>query len=374
MPWCPKCKMEYSDGIITCANCSETVTDSLDNTVNELDRYELGQLEEKATAIRLVKYLNYSGIQNVDIKADSESNCYRILVAQSEKNSAIKHYKAFLEVEEELSLQATAKENSTDESNKDEAQLLAEQDTNTSDEDPSDYDVYVREEGDSSDSDVDTRDDEDSSDSDADIQEDYPSAGYEESDDSEDISDDFEEDFNDLDDFNQENSEDTQYEFEDNQDIEVQSSSGSAYVLKKDAYKEHRSSASMFFAFSIGGLIFLGLNVVGIIQFVNGLFSYLVMGAMFVGFFFLGIYSLRKAKEISTGIDAENELTQKINSYLKALGDISSIDEADWSGLTDEVLYFKRTTKLKQMVQQKFGIQNEAYLDVVIEEFYNETV
>ena len=241
MPWCPKCKHEYIDGITICTDCKETLIQSLDHASNELNTYET-----------------------------IETSC-------------------------------------------------------TSDEDPSDYDIYVREDANSLETSDGTLDEE----------------------------------------FTMES---------DEKDSLLNSSSGGAYVMKEDAYKEHRSTASMFFVFSIAGLIFLGLNIVGVIQYINGLFSYLVMGALFVAFFYFGIDSIRKAKEISTGIDAEKELTQKINTYLNSLGEIASIDEADWSGLNDELLFFKRTTKLKQMVIQNFGAQNEAYLDVIIEEFYNANV
>lgn len=433
MPWCPKCKTEYSDGVTTCVDCKEALINSQGNTGNELDTYELAQLEEKTTAIRLVKYLNYSGIQSANIKADSDSKCYRILIDLSDKNSAMKYYNAFLDVEEELSHSAATETDST--ANNDAVELPTKEAFHTSDEDPSDYSVY-------------TRKNRKSSEIDDDIQEDYPSTNCEDGEDTEadlddeqdefeeneadlddeqdefeedeadldDEQDEFEEDeanlddeqdefeeaqadpddeqnefeeaqadfhderediednFNELEDFSQDKPEDNENNFEDNHELEMTSSAGSSYVLKKDAYKEHRSSASMFFVFSIGGLIFLGLNITGILQLINGLFSYFVMGAMFIAFFVLGIYSLRKAKEISTGMDAENELTEKINAYLEGLGDISTIDEADWSGLNDELLYFKRTTKLKQMVLQKFGAQNEAYLDVIIEEFYNANV
>lgn len=249
MPWCPKCKHEYIDGITICADCKVALIQSLDHTSNERNTHET-----------------------------IETSC-------------------------------------------------------TSDKEPSDYDDYVREDTNFLETSVDTLENDSISD--------------------------FDEE-NSLNDSEEENS--------------LLKSTGGAYVMKEDAYKEHRSTASMFFVFSIAGLIFLGLNVIGIIQYINGLFSYLVMGALFVTFFYFGIDSMRKAKEISTGIDAEKEMTQKINTYLKSLGEIASIDEADWSGLNDELLFFKRTTKLKQMVIQNFGAQNEAYLDVIIEDYYNTNV
>ena len=343
MPWCPKCKNEYGDGITICADCKVTLIDSLDSANNEQNTYELAQIDEKATAIRLVKYLKYSGIHYADIRADSNSKCYSILVSLSEKNSAMKYYNAFLDVEEELSLQAASDDSSSDEDSMDD---FDEEDSLMDSEE--DFTINSEEKDSLLDSESEVSD------------------SFEESDE-------IIEDFNDLEEFSSENQNEPENDMKDIESPEYPSS-GSAYVMKEDAYKEHRSTASMFYVFSIAGLIFLGLNVAGVIQYVSGLFSYLVMGALFIAFFYFGIYSSRKAKEISTGIDAENELTQKINTYLNSLGEIPSMDEADWSSLNDELLYFKRTTKLKQMVIKKFGAQNEAYLDVIIEEFYNANV
>ena len=144
----------------------------------------------------------------------------------------------------------------------------------------------------------------------------------------------------------------------------------SAFITKEAAFKEQRSSAIMFFVFSIAGLLFVGLNIAGIIQFINGILSYTVMSGLFLGFLFLGFYSLRKSKEFAAGIDTEKELMTKMNAYLDEI-DISSIDEASWSELSEEVLFFKRNSKLKDLLLAQFGNIDDDFLDYVIEEYYD---
>lgn len=170
-----------------------------------------------------------------------------------------------------------------------------------------------------------------------------------------------------------------EYEYEDNLSDEELTpdataftrANGSTYIMKEDAYKEYRATAMMFFTFSIVGLLFVALNVIGIIPFIQGVFSYVVTGTMFVAFFFFGLHSLQRAKQVSTGIDAENERTRQIHTFLTDLGDLTTLDEESWSQLTDELLYFKRTQKLKELIIEHFGAMDESYLDTIVDEFYN---
>lgn len=310
MPWCPNCNNEYRDGITTCVDCNIPLVDSLPEVAK--DTAELAVVKEKAVALRLVKYLRYSGIASATISADVTERYYRILVNLDVKKEALKHYKAFLIVESERALIQQATQDETVESDEIDEEFK----------DLEDFEPEVP---------------------------------------------DFAEEADEL----EETSEEDELE-------EVKPStkkqSKSLYAKKEDAYKENQSSGIMFLTFSIVGLIFVALNVTKVITFINGILSYTVLTAMFVGFFFLGIYSLKRAKEASGGIDAERELTNNIITYFDSFGDITNIDEADWSDLNDELLYFKRTNLMKKMVTEKFGEQNEDYLDCIIEEYYNSHV
>lgn len=306
MPWCPNCKNEYRDGITTCVDCNIPLVDSLDEVTKETT--ELAVEKEKVVAIRLVKYLRFSGITSATINVDATERCYRILVELDNKKDAMKHYKAFQIVESEKALNQNVELESDD---------IDEEFKNLEDFTPEDPDFT------------------------------------EEAGDIEDAADEVD-------------SEETK--------TSVSKPSKGLYAKKEDAYRENRSSGIMFLTFSIVGLIFVALNATKVITFINGLLSYTVLTAMFLSFFFLGIYSLKRAKEASGHIDAERELTNNITAYFDSFGDITNIDEPDWSDLNDELLYFKRTNLLKRMVIEKFGEQNEDYLDCIIEEYYNSHV
>ena len=54
--------------------------------------------------------------------------------------------------------------------------------------------------------------------------------------------------------------------------------------------------------------------------------------------------------------------------------DVAKIDEPSWSSYSDELLFFYRINKTKKIIQKQMGEMNEAYLDLILEEYYNEHV
>lgn len=143
------------------------------------------------------------------------------------------------------------------------------------------------------------------------------------------------------------------------------------FSKKEDTYKDQRSTGIMLLVFSILGLIFLALNIAGVFHFFNGIFNYCLIGALFLGFLIASFSCFKSAKEAAKGMDAENKLTDDIHAFLTEYVTTSSFDEPDWSNLSNELLFYKRTDKLKALVNEKFGTQDDAYLDCIIEEFYD---
>lgn len=143
------------------------------------------------------------------------------------------------------------------------------------------------------------------------------------------------------------------------------------YDSYETAYKEHRSSAYLFLGFSVLVFIYILLNAFHVIQFISGVFSYCIISALCLGLVFLGLSSLKKVKELSEHLDGEQQLTKKINEFLNDLGGFSKLDEPDWSELSEDVIYFKRTARIRQLLTAEFGELEENYLDKVIEDYYD---
>lgn len=91
MPWCPKCKNEYVDGIAICADCGCTLVDSLEET--EREGLLFGGEEEMRS---LYNFLTCNGIGTAILKQDEREELFEILVSPGEKEKAARFMTIFL--------------------------------------------------------------------------------------------------------------------------------------------------------------------------------------------------------------------------------------------------------------------------------------
>jgi uncharacterized membrane protein YkvA (DUF1232 family) len=95
MPWCPKCKAEFVDGITECSDCKVPLVDELPE---EEELFALYQTKKESIAKKLVKYLEYSGV-DVTSEFSEEDSQYHILVSKEQVKKAKKYFDAFFAVE-----------------------------------------------------------------------------------------------------------------------------------------------------------------------------------------------------------------------------------------------------------------------------------
>lgn len=79
MPWCPKCRNEYVNGITTCTDCGCALVDSLD----EILRVQLASGEETDMAA-LQDFLKCSGITDANLERIKEDEQFCIMVSEAE--------------------------------------------------------------------------------------------------------------------------------------------------------------------------------------------------------------------------------------------------------------------------------------------------
>lgn len=146
-----------------------------------------------------------------------------------------------------------------------------------------------------------------------------------------------------------------------------------SYVSKEDKYQELKSTGYSFLLVSIFGLILLVLNILKVITLFNGIFSYIVLGTLFIIFLYVGISTLRNASQISLEIDAENAQTKEINDWLYEnvrkynLNKILDIKNFEYK----EVYYLKLIEKIKELVKNEFRGLEDNYIESIIEEYYD---
>ena len=108
MPWCPKCKTEYREGITVCADCKVELVEEYKDAVLQ-DATEMlvkVDAEHQMFIKKLHDFLEYSKIPSVVLK---EGDMISVYVTPDDYNQAKKCFKAFYSVETELiSLQQAA--------------------------------------------------------------------------------------------------------------------------------------------------------------------------------------------------------------------------------------------------------------------------
>lgn len=147
------------------------------------------------------------------------------------------------------------------------------------------------------------------------------------------------------------------------------------YVESSKKAQDFKSGAlSLLFVGGIG-LIFIILILLGVIPLHMNLFSkYLilgVMGTLFILFVVMGFLSIKSYKKFEIKATEEDNLTKNLLAWCKDNLKKEVID-ADLEEAEEELLYFVRTEKMKEMISNKFMNLDAAFLDSFIDDIYPE--
>lgn len=149
----------------------------------------------------------------------------------------------------------------------------------------------------------------------------------------------------------------------------------SVYVHSSKKAEEFKSGGFSLLFVGIIGFVFILLVVFNVIPLHMNLFSkYLVigvMGTLFVLFIVMGILSVKSYKKFEIKATEEDSLTKNLTSWCLENIKKEKID-SDLEDAGDELLYFLRTEKMKEMITQKFMNLDEVFLDSFIDDIYPE--
>lgn len=94
MPWCPKCKNEYREGIKVCADCGMELVETLDGAEGSpLIFGSQEQMEE------LERFLAYNQLKTARVERDEAEGVYELYVGDEERQKASMAVKVFLQQE-----------------------------------------------------------------------------------------------------------------------------------------------------------------------------------------------------------------------------------------------------------------------------------
>lgn len=95
--WCPKCKMEYQEGITVCADCG---TELVEGTEDDFDVAILCKFNDREIANEFVDFLKYSGVLNARVD-ESEDSLFLVLVPTKAEKKAERLFRGFVMSKEE---------------------------------------------------------------------------------------------------------------------------------------------------------------------------------------------------------------------------------------------------------------------------------
>lgn len=144
----------------------------------------------------------------------------------------------------------------------------------------------------------------------------------------------------------------------------------SVYENKSSKYNELRSSGIMLIIFTALGAIYMLLNMIGVLHLNSGFLFYTVFSLLLLVFLYGGINSLMSAKRIKNDAFNEADLTVKIDEWFNKNYNAKNIDEIiNDNNSPDEVLFFKRVEKIKELISNEFdGLDND-FLEHLAEEY-----
>lgn len=322
--WCPKCKMEYREGITVCADCGTELVEELENLV------DVCEIKGEEPADEMTEFLKYSGIEKVKKEWVEETERFRILVDMKDVQKAEKLVHGFLlgKAEEQQAGQLQGPQEQTDEENGIDADLAEDEIDAGADGEPMTEEDGLGEE------------DENLS---AEGQAGAWDAGKESL-------------------FDEKVEEDT---------VELlYHREGKEFVKKSEKYKDVKFSGYTLIIFGILGGVYLALTQFKVIPLSYDMLILCILGVLFAGFLVAGVASLVKAGKIKKEIPAEEEEMEAINQWMEE--EITEEKLAGWrddsvSDMENDLLV---TAKFHRYVAEQFPEKDGGMIEKLVDEFY----
>lgn len=101
MPWCPKCKNEYIEGIKTCVDCGVELVDELPEEIDPDAPVILCHVDTEETAEKLISYLRYGDLKTAAaVPAENQESGFNLIVAEFERKAAENMFARFNSIDE----------------------------------------------------------------------------------------------------------------------------------------------------------------------------------------------------------------------------------------------------------------------------------
>lgn len=325
--WCPKCKIEYREGITVCADCGTELVEALENLV------DVCEIKGEEPADEMIEFLKYSGIGKVKTEWVEETERFRILVDIKDVQKAEKLVHGFLlgKAEEQQAGQLQQPQEQTGGENGIDDDLAEDEiDAEVDGVPMTEVDGLGEEEEHLS----------------VEGQAGTWAAG----------------------DVGKESLFDEKVE-EDTVEL-LYHREGKEFVKKSEKYKDMKFSGYTLIIFGILGGVYLALTQLKVIPLSYDMLILCILGVLFAGFLVAGVVSLVKAGKIKKEIPAEEEEMEAINQWMEE--EMTEEKLAGWrddsvSDMENDLLV---TAKFHRYVAEQFPEKDEGMIEKLVDEFY----
>lgn len=322
--WCPKCKIEYREGITVCADCGTELVEELENLV------DICEIKGEEPANEMIEFLQYSGIKKVRKEWMEETESFRLMVDMKDAQKAEKIVHGYLLGKAEEKQAEQLEQSLEDMAGEEEA------------------DAFLEDDGVEAEIDRDNMRAEDVEDAAGEGQ-DTP--------------------------WNEAESEDEALFDEEVEEETVEllyNKEGKEFEKKSEKYKDIKFSGYTFIIFGILGGVYLSLTQLKVIPLSYDMLILCILGVLFVGFLVAGVVSLVRAGKIKREIPAEEEEMAAINQWMEE--NITEERLASWrdesvSDMENDLLV---TAKFRRCVFEQFPEKDEAMIERLVDEYYEE--
>lgn len=170
-----------------------------------------------------------------------------------------------------------------------------------------------------------------------------------------------------------------------------------ASVYENSAAKaeDNKSSAYLLLLFGVAGMIIMILGIVGVLPLkLSGTSKYMtygIMSALFLLFIVMGAVSMKSYRIFAKKAESEHSLystmekwcrsnfeSEKLDNELFARENGGASKEAlqaareAWKNTSEEEMYFKRVSLMKEKIQKQFLNLDEGFLEHFVDELYGE--
>lgn len=144
------------------------------------------------------------------------------------------------------------------------------------------------------------------------------------------------------------------------------------YCNSSERAEENRSSAWTLLFVGGVGLVLMVLCIAGIIplRLGNPYMFYGVMCAVFLLFIVMGLVSMKNAKLFAKKAESENTLRDAMTNWYRTnlSGEALDAELKTEEDISEEILYFKRVQKIKDMFNHQFMNLDQVFLEHYIDE------